>query len=275
MAKFPKTIAACRHTEVSLWDIGDALLEEVGPPPGYGRNDGSRIAMSEVVDELEDAGLDTERFSVDNLAHIRIVAYNFPTSKRRARLSFSVHWEAKTPEVLEQIVENAGSRRISKRFVRQVVQRQRDKAERQHQAEMERNRTKKGVAKDRLRDAREAQRKARTQAEREEALREVQAAREQVDSIPDIMPRPKRDVVEPPTEEDVVVVDLGIMAKGNEAQRLGREVLEAVNEHVERLDDTTVNAFVEIALEVANVWREVANAARKLKSNKRGHLAAV
>jgi hypothetical protein len=273
MSKFPKTIAACRHTEVSLWDIGDALLEEVGPPPSH--KDGSYAAMSEVVEELEDAGLDTERFCISYLAQIRLVAYNFPTSKRRARLSFSVHWEAKNPETLEQIVANAGQRKISKRFVRQVVQRQREKAERQHQAELERNRTKKAVARDRLRDAEEAKRKARTQAEREEALREVQAAREQVRSIPDIMPRPNRDAVEPPTEEDVVVVDLGIMAKGNEAQRLGREVLEAVNEHVDRLDDTTVNAFVEIALEVANIWREVANAARKLKSNKRGHLAAV
>jgi hypothetical protein len=33
---FPRTLAAVKKGEKSLWDIGDALLDECGPPDAHG-----------------------------------------------------------------------------------------------------------------------------------------------------------------------------------------------------------------------------------------------
>lgn len=274
--RFPKTVAACRQTERSMWDIGDALLEEAGPPPSASVKNGSYVAMDEVVEELEEAGCDTALFSVSWLAMLRTTAWNFPVSKRRAKISFSVHRIAKTPEILGEIVAHLKiGTKLTSHYVERVMQHQRDKENRRAEREWEKKLAEKEAARQELKAAEERKRRARSQKEKEEAMREVKAARDQVKSIPDVMPKPDYSKVEPPTKQDMMVVDLGVMAKTDEAIQLGEEVLEVVEQHADKLDDVTVNAFVEGALECANLWRKIADTARKYKANKRGHLAAV
>jgi hypothetical protein len=97
--------------------IGDALLAECGPPPEDGVKDGTNEKIA-VVEELQNLKL--QDYSVLTLRNIRLVSFKFRKGSRRESLSFSVHQDAGSPEMLETIVKSVGSKPVTREVVRSM-----------------------------------------------------------------------------------------------------------------------------------------------------------
>jgi hypothetical protein len=98
-------VAAAQERERSLWEIGDALLEECGPPSEDGRDNGSREKLEEAAAEIEQ--LNIEGYSAGRLYNLRKVAHNFPPDRRVPGVSWDAHRLAGSPEMLEAIIKHA------------------------------------------------------------------------------------------------------------------------------------------------------------------------
>ena len=120
--RFPKTIAAGTAIERSMWTLGDALVEECGPPSQRGEHTGSDNQLLEVQAELKAAGCE---YSFNYLRDIRRTAANFPNEERSAfgALPFSYFLIAGTPENLRSVREKAKANHVelSARFIRETL----------------------------------------------------------------------------------------------------------------------------------------------------------
>jgi hypothetical protein len=125
--KFPKVNAlvvqaeeAEKRAEDMQWLIGDALLEECGPPPSSPRADGSYEALKECAAELEATG--HPKFSINYLARLREVSHTNPRMTRIPGVSWSAHQEADDPRFLKEVVKIAHKRgeKVTQDYVRAV-----------------------------------------------------------------------------------------------------------------------------------------------------------
>jgi hypothetical protein len=132
MADFKKTIAAVQKRERCNWEIGDALIDECGPPSEHGVQDGSHAALKAAAAAIEAAKV--EGYTANYLARLRIVSFNFPKRVRRPNsLSWEVHASAGTPEMLDVIVEAAGKKPVTQtvaRTMRKAIDEQQDRKRR-------------------------------------------------------------------------------------------------------------------------------------------------
>jgi hypothetical protein len=84
------------------WDLGDALVAECGAPDptcvSFAGPGGLRAAWR----YLQENGYD---YSIEELSKLRRVAYVFGKATRRFDISWEVHAEAGTPEMLEAIID--------------------------------------------------------------------------------------------------------------------------------------------------------------------------
>lgn len=92
--KHPKTIAAILRRDSSLWEIGDALREEC--------IDSSREELERVQEEAEEHNVFD--YEVSYLAKLLQTAKNFPRRSRNSSISWTAHFRAGSPEMLEAIV---------------------------------------------------------------------------------------------------------------------------------------------------------------------------
>lgn len=131
-----KTTELVIKNENQQWEIGDSLIEDCGSPSSHGVKDNSQAIMYQIAEELEDHGVSR---TVMSLSQLRLVAYNFPVAQRNARLSWSVHRTAETPEMLAEIVRMAGKRKLTTRFTEElkgVIERQKaEEARKKREAE--------------------------------------------------------------------------------------------------------------------------------------------
>jgi hypothetical protein len=124
---FPKTIAAARerqHAEtLHSWALGDALIEECGPPGEHGVRNGSRNKLRQALGELKKRGIDC---TLDHLKSLRQVAANFPEGDRSPSLSITVHQIAgdrKTLDQIEKMAEKKNKKIITVSFAKETVKR--------------------------------------------------------------------------------------------------------------------------------------------------------
>lgn len=114
--QFHDTLEAMSRAQTSQWDVADALLREVGPFDPL-RTD---IAVfREIAETAEGMGFD---YAPKYLQRLRDLAVAFPVERRHPGLSFTVHNEAHTPEMLDQAVKLAASegRNVTHRFIRHM-----------------------------------------------------------------------------------------------------------------------------------------------------------
>ena len=106
--KFPKILAAARQIELDQWQLGEALIEECGPPASAGGFHGGFAAQNqddsllcEASEFLRGYGLE---YSQPYLSLLRSTAFNFKGRDRKSNLSWSVHKEAKTADNLRTVL---------------------------------------------------------------------------------------------------------------------------------------------------------------------------
>jgi hypothetical protein len=97
-----KTILdAMKTLDQARWDLGDALVAECGAPDptsaGYDGPGKLRAAWH----YMRENGYDC---TLEDLSKLRRVAYVFGLSTRRSDISWDLHAEAGTPEMLEAIM---------------------------------------------------------------------------------------------------------------------------------------------------------------------------
>lgn len=116
--EFPKTItavrtfedakkaadAASKEADVLQWAIGDALIEECGPPGPDGVNTGSSHLLKKAAAKLNELGF--RHYSYDHLRKLRSIADHFPAGVRTPA-SWSVYAVAGDPKTFRMIKEQA------------------------------------------------------------------------------------------------------------------------------------------------------------------------
>jgi hypothetical protein len=137
---FVETIKAaqvCKATEVSgteaLFALGDALINDCGPPGSAGVHTGSDDLLKKAQKALARKDL---IYSFDHLRNLRTVAHAFPPGVRTPALAWSVHRAAGNPERLSELIAEAKleGKELTAPFVRQSnkkLKEQREKKERE------------------------------------------------------------------------------------------------------------------------------------------------
>jgi hypothetical protein len=114
----PKTIKAARALVAAgksswheHWNLGDALVEECGPPGANGVNNGSEKKLRDASNELKRLNLP---HTLIWLRKLRSCAAAFPTPDNRLpAISWTVHLEAGNPETLTAAKDQAQQKQES------------------------------------------------------------------------------------------------------------------------------------------------------------------
>jgi hypothetical protein len=101
---YPKIFDAVRKAETAWtghqWDIGDALIDELGDPGRPGVNNGSSEQFEEIAKALQAEGFD--RYTVQYLRDLRSTAAKFTATDRSVAESWTAHAKAGDPETLKR-----------------------------------------------------------------------------------------------------------------------------------------------------------------------------
>jgi hypothetical protein len=271
---YPLTLAAAKKNKSSLWELGDALLKECPA-------DSSKGTLDEVVTYLQANG---QEYTGEWLRQMRQVAAAFPPKSRRLELSFVVHQEAETPQMLEAVIKGAPKGAvISHRYVRKIVDRIRDHEQRARREAFEKAQAKREAAEAKEREklarakaAKDATERKALEEEHREAAKRTEAARkaEQAAKVP---PRRQMPPLQPPAETEVPVLlaEATFTANAERAIVLAREAIEVIEGSVHELTVKGVAGLTECALEAANAWKEAAQLVRKEVVDQRGHLSVM
>jgi hypothetical protein len=114
MHNHSRIVAVILAHERRQFEIGDAILEELGPPQAE-YHDGSYERLGEIVAELAEHGV---HYDVAYLNRMRKVAYEFPAAARRNELSWYCHLEAGNPAMLERILQEIGKAKPTTRLIK-------------------------------------------------------------------------------------------------------------------------------------------------------------
>jgi len=92
--EFSLTLAAVKKHEISLWEMGDALLAELGPPSKR-RTDYEKL-------ETVSTYLSGE-YSLERLRELWTCAYVFQGADRHPDLAWAIHRAARTQRCFKQL----------------------------------------------------------------------------------------------------------------------------------------------------------------------------
>ena len=99
--EYHKILQAMQTVDKARWDLGDALVAECGAPDptsaGYDGPGKLRAAWR----YMRENGYDC---TLEDLSKLRQVAYVFGLSTRRSDISWDLHAESGTPEMLQAII---------------------------------------------------------------------------------------------------------------------------------------------------------------------------
>lgn len=254
--KHPRALAIAKRGESCLWDMGDYLIEVAGKPS---TKDGSWERIEEVSVELVEHGY--AQYSAQFMRDLRSTSASFKASDRVGGISWTAHYTAGSPAVLQAVIAAAKAQKrdgVSKRFVKQVT----DGMDADHRAK------RKGVQIRVQKAADEAEKKG----DKKKAERLKNRARK-------LKGAPKRDPSkrQTPKPEDVpmIVVKAKFMADSAEASALVKRMDREISPHIDELSKAFVIGSVEELLEIAESFRKLAAKLNRNQTNKRAHLHAV
>jgi hypothetical protein len=94
-------LSTVQKLDKARWDLGDALVAECGAPDPTSASYDGPGKLRAAWRYLQENGYNC---SLEDLSKLRHVAYVFGLSNRRFNLSWDLHAEAGTPEMLEAIM---------------------------------------------------------------------------------------------------------------------------------------------------------------------------
>ena len=108
--EYKNILLAVQTLDKARWDFGDALVAECGAPDptsvGYDGPGKLRAAWH----YMRENGYDC---TLEDLSELRRVAYVFRQSTRRLDISWDLHAESGTPEMLQAIIEQHSKRDLT------------------------------------------------------------------------------------------------------------------------------------------------------------------
>lgn len=131
MSKFPTLLAAVEAREKrmkqvegsDLWAIGAAVVKECGGTKAFDPSretyPGTRALVEEAAEELARRGYRT--YSNTYLRRLANTAIAYPASRRYEDLSFSIHHEARNPDLLDWAVKKLGGDNVTTETTRNLV----------------------------------------------------------------------------------------------------------------------------------------------------------
>jgi flagellar biosynthesis GTPase FlhF len=278
--QFPRTLAAVKKGENSLWNIGDALIEECGPPSKLGIQNGDYQKLEKVSAYLAENG--GYAYSTNRLSALRTVAYNFQNSERKFEYSWSVHQAAGNPATLNAIVAAAPKgTRISEPYIEKILEAKHQEALAAHNAEAEKRKEVLEKAQKAEAAARKKEREAQDEAERaraaKAATKAAERAAEAAKEAKKVRRAPKkRDVVITEQDEhDKLLTSLGLHSGASEAIVLAEKTKERLLDNLDKITETARLSLIERYVEAANAWRSVAVLLQDKKIGTNSHLAVV
>lgn len=122
--EFPLTLAACikfekanDKTSLIQFEIGDALIAECGPVTAKGVRTGrSSTAIEAAHEYLASKGY---KYALDSLKHLRLTSSRFEAPNRLRSLSWTAHFEARSPDVLRKAIEAYPDETITVAMIRE------------------------------------------------------------------------------------------------------------------------------------------------------------
>ena len=174
-------------------------------------------------------------YSVKTLSRLRYIAFTFPRTSRKEVLSWQAHEVAGSPEMLDAVVKVSGKQKVAVQVVRE---------------------TRKAIE---IEDERKEQQKRRAD--------------------PEYKTPPQRRVTPPTPKEATGLAFLAeSLRQGVVVSRCTRDmesVAEWLEKNLHKLESVEIDDLVDSCLSLAETARQVADAARKLRTNRRSHLALV
>jgi hypothetical protein len=277
MKTYPKTLAAVKAANLDQWAIGDALVEECGPPSETGVQDGSRNKIKEAAEYLLTYNFE---YKIETLAHFRETAYDFKESVRLPSISFSVHRAAGSPEFLKSVIQGAPKgTRITQAYIEGIKQRLMDEARREREAaaqkaEKEREEAEREEAKTRAKAEKASKHeKPKAEAEVAEAVAKTKAAKQKEKKV---RTAPiKRSRLPEKDEVPILAIQSEFIADAAYSVKMARLNAKRIREMKDELTAKGITALTEAALEAANAWTEAARIVRSEMVNESGHLSIV
>ena len=285
--RFPQTLAAAKAAEKDQWALGDALLNECGPPGDDHGHNGSFAKLQAAQAELESHGLE---YATNTLRTYRDVAHTFPHAARMASVSQRVHIECRTPEMLQAVFaawkkekpDKPLSLHTCSRLMIELRRQRKTKWEREQGAAHRSAQRSYDRAKDAVSDARERYRTAVTPADREatkaEISKAVKAAQRAAQRVDETAPLPQSNPLDvpPPERLTTVIYGLEVIKAAREATGLAKKVRDMAEQtDLDRLDEDTLAGMIEQSLIAAKEWREIAEMMRNLSKTKGALLTVV
>jgi hypothetical protein len=293
VVKCPRTIAGFRRYNQSQWEIGDALVAEVGPPSSKGVSDGSAATLRKVAEKVfEQTGM---KPSPQYLARMRATAHRFPPEIRNNHvgISWAVFELVGSPKELKRVISLAKKEeaKVTIEFVKTAQHVWQDEHDEEREAKEEkaravarRNRIK---AETKLTDARTAiARTADDSKEREEAAERVkeaeEAAKKAIAKDHELPPRRRKfnpDANPPPGTGrfDLLASDLEVwgahIAIGKVVKNLNKKVIPLIHAFDEERLNLSVDTLRESFTEIQRVLSRFEE--HQSKSKRGGHLSVV
>ena len=273
---FPRTLAAVKKSENTQWEIGDALIAEVGKPPSPSVQDGSFKKLEACAKELLANGFDYQLITLSNL---RRIAFLFPAGRRRQAYGFDLHRAAGNPEIFDTIIGSAPKNtKVTLAYIEDWKRAQELTHLRELEAEKKRRAHNAELAQREREEAQEQARKATSASERKAAQERETAAhrREQENRLP---PKKKDIPRSTPGPEDTPIM----IAKMRFEAELGTVLsqLKKTTENIEPfikagvLSPAEIDLGVEQLLTIADAARNLADLLRGTQTDKRSHLSAI
>jgi hypothetical protein len=99
--EYQKILHAMQTLDKARWDLGDALVAECGAPDPTSAGYDGPGKLRAALHNLRENGYES---TLEDLSKLRRVSYVFRQSTRRSDISWDLHVESGTPEMLEAIM---------------------------------------------------------------------------------------------------------------------------------------------------------------------------
>jgi hypothetical protein len=99
--EYQKILHAMQTLDKARWDLGDALVAECGAPDPTSAGYDGPGKLRAALNSLRENGYES---TLEDLSKLRRVSYVFRQSTRRSDISWDLHAESGTPEMLQTIM---------------------------------------------------------------------------------------------------------------------------------------------------------------------------